>query len=93
MNNKWFLYKEHLQKDLENPMIFLKSKRDSKNYIIKPKSHKNKDLSFFAQGVLNFSSPKWDPYIGNIPKATCTSPLKNGPKINEETIKALVAQS
>ena len=32
MNNNWSLHKEHLQKDLENPIIFPKSKRDSKNY-------------------------------------------------------------
>ena len=58
MNNKWFLHKEHLQKDLENPMIFPKFKRDYKNYTIKPKSHKNKYLSLLAQGVFNLSSQK-----------------------------------
>ena len=66
-----------LTKDLENSMILPKFKRDSKNYTVQPKSHKNKDLSLFVQGVFNFSSPKCEHYIENFPIGSCTnSPLK-----------------
>ena len=51
--NKWFLYKEYIQKDLENPMKFPTSKRDSKNYNVKPQVSQKLKLSLFAQRVFN----------------------------------------
>ena len=49
-----------LTKDLENPMIFPKFKRDSKNYNIQSKSHKNLKLSLFAQRVFNLHMKRWE---------------------------------
>ena len=83
------LIQRTITKDLENPMIFPKSQRDSKNYTIQPKSHKNKDLSFFAQGVFNFSSSNWESYIENVLWQPCTiSALKINQKLNGKSSRS-----
>ena len=76
-----------ITKGLKKPMIFPKFKINSKNYTIQPKHHKTKDLSLFTQGVFNFSSPKWEPYIEKHPQDSLYEfSSKNGPNKNREII-------
>ena len=71
-------------KDLENPMIFSKSKRDYKNV-----SQKLKALTFFSQRVFNFSLPKWELYIGNVPIGRCMNlALKINQKLNGKSFES-----
>ena len=93
MNNKWFLHKDHLHKDLENPRIFPKSKKDSKNYNIKAKPHKNTKPLTFAKECSTFFT-KVRPLYRKRPQGSLHEfSFENRPKMNKETIKALVAQS
>ena len=55
LTNSSYIHREHLQKDLENSMIFPKSKRDSNNYNVQLKSHKTQNSHFLPKKCSTFT--------------------------------------
>ena len=74
-------------------MIFSKSKRNSKNYNVKPKAHKNTKPLTFAKECSTFLHQSVTLYRkcpqGSLHKFS----YENGQKMNEKTIKTLIVQS